>query len=154
MARPQGEAVADPGMGRTGVVAMSCSGIHCAGCGAGAAVPAVALAGLLGFTWVAEHLIEVAAVSAACGVLAVAAVVRLMRWQDRRQAAFAARGPLLITRADAAPLPPAARRELPQVVNIYFADNATAARVARQALPAAPVTFTQLPPGSYDQGTP
>jgi len=116
---------------------MSCSGIHCAGCGAGAAVPPVALAGLLGLAWVAEHLVMVAAVSAACGVLSVAAVVALMRWQDRRQAAFVARGPLFITRADAAPLPSAGRRELPQVVNIYVADTAMAARVARQALPGA-----------------
>ena len=112
---------------------MSCSGIHCAGCGAGAAVPPVALAGLLGLTWVTEHLVMVAVVSAACGVLSVAAVVALMRWQDRRQAAFAACGPLLITRADAAPLPSAARRELPPVVNNYFyvADAAMGARVIR-----------------------
>ena len=113
---------------------MSCSGLHCAGCGAGAAVPPVALAGLLGFTWVAEHLIEVAAVSLACGVLSVAAVVALMRWQDRRQAAFAASGPLLVTRAGAAPLPRARQRaELPPVINNYFyvADPAVAARVVR-----------------------
>jgi hypothetical protein len=84
---------------------------------------------------VAEHRIEVAAVSAACGALSVAAVVALMRWQDRRQAAFAARGPLLVTRPDAAPLPPAARRELPRVVSIYVADTDVAARVVRQALP-------------------
>lgn len=117
---------------------MSCSGLHCAGCGAGASVVPVALAGLLGLTWVAGHLIEVAAVSAACGVLSVAAVVWLMRWQDRRQAAFAARGPLLITRADAAPLPPARQRaELPPVINNYFyvADPAMAARVIRTAIP-------------------
>jgi hypothetical protein len=135
------------------MVAVSCSGIHCAGCGAGAAVPPVALAGLLGLTWVAGHLIEVAVVSAACGVLSVAAVVALMRWQDRRQAAFAARGPLLITRPDAAPLPPARQRELPRVVNIYVTDTEVAGRVARQALPARPVTFTQLPRGNHDQGT-
>ena len=115
---------------------MSCSGIHCAGCGGGTAAPIAALAALEGFAWVAAHLIEVAAVSAACGVLSVAAVVALMRWQDRRQAAFAARGPLLVTRPDAAPLPPARPRgELPPVVNIYIADPAVAARVARQALP-------------------
>jgi hypothetical protein len=120
---------------------MSCSGIHCAGCGGGASVPVIALLALEGFTWVAAHVIEVAAVSAACGVLSVAAVVWLMRWQDRRQAAFAARGPLLVTRADAAPLPPARQRaELPPVVNnnyFYVADPAVAARVIRQALPGA-----------------
>jgi hypothetical protein len=117
---------------------MSCSGIHCAGCGAGASVPPVALAGLLGLAWVAEHLIEAAAIAAACGGLAVAAVVQLMRWQDRRQAAFAARGTLLVTRMAVAPLPPPGRRELPPVVSNYFyvADPGCAARVIRQALPA------------------
>jgi hypothetical protein len=115
---------------------MSCSGLHCAGCGGGVGVPLVALMTLEGAAWVAAHVIEVAVVSAACGVLAVAVVVRLMRWQDRRQAAFAARGPLLVTRADAAPLPPPAGRERLQVVNIYVADPVVAARVARQALPA------------------
>jgi hypothetical protein len=117
---------------------MSCSGLHCAGCGGGAGVPLVALAALEGFTWVAAHVIEVAAVSLACGVLSVAAVVALMRWQDRRQAAFAARGPLLVTRAGAAPLPPARQRAaLPPVVNNYFyvADPAMAARVIRTAIP-------------------
>jgi hypothetical protein len=118
---------------------MSCSGLHCAGCGGGAGLPVIALLALEGAAWVAAHVIEVAVTSAACSVLSVAAVVALMRWQDRRQAAFAARGPLLITRADAAPLPPARRRAgLPPVVNNYFyvADPAVAARVARQALPA------------------
>jgi hypothetical protein len=45
---------------------------------------------------------------------------------------------LLITRPDAAPLPPAARRaELPPVINNYFyvTDPAAVARVARRALP-------------------
>ena len=54
--------------------------------------------------WVAEHLVEVAAVSAACGALAVAAVVALMRWADRRDARRAALGPLMVTRAAATAL--------------------------------------------------
>ena len=119
---------------------MSCSGIHCAGCGGGASLPVIALIALEGAAWVAAHVIEVAVVASACGALSVAAVAALMRWQDRRQAAFAARGTLLVTRADAVPLPPPARRELPPVVNIYVADTGTAARVIRQALP---VTNTQ-----------
>lgn len=124
---------------------MSCSGLHCQGCAAGSAAPVIALLALEGFTWVAAHVIEVAATSAACGVLSVAAVVWLMRWQDRRQAAHAARGTLMVTRIDAAPLPRPARREPPPVVNIYVADQAVAARVIRQA-----VTNTQLPPGGQD----
>ena len=111
---------------------MSCSGLHCAGCGGGGAVPVVALAALEGFTWVAAHVIEVATVSAACAVLAVAAVAALIRAQERREAARAARGPLLITRPNAAPLPPARRAGLPPVVNyFYVADPAVAARVIR-----------------------
>jgi hypothetical protein len=119
------------------MVAVNCSGIHCAGCGGGAAFPVVVLAALEGFAWVAAHVIEVAAVSLACAVLAVAAVAALIRRQERRAAAHAARGPLLITRPDAAPLPPARRGGLPPVVNNYFyvADPAVAARVIRTALP-------------------
>ena len=69
---------------------MSCPGLHCSGCAAGVSVPPVALAATLGLAWVAEHLIEVAMVSAACGILSVAAVVALMRWTARREAAFGA----------------------------------------------------------------
>jgi hypothetical protein len=121
------------------MVAMSCNGIHCAGCGAGAAVPPAVLAAALGAAWVIEHLIEVAAVSAACAALAVYAVVALTRAQERREAEHAARGPLLITRPGAAPLPPARQRaELPPpVVSNYFyvADPVVAARVIRTAIP-------------------
>jgi hypothetical protein len=69
-------------------------------------VPAVPLVAFFGLAWVAEHIIEVAIVSGVCGVLAVAAVVALMRWQDRRQAA---RGPLMTYRAEPAGIsrPPA-----------------------------------------------
>ena len=118
---------------------MSCSGLHCAGCGGGAVAPVLVLAALEGFTWVAAHVIEVAAVSGACGVAALAVMVALVRRGDRRDARQLAGGTLLITRPDAAPLPPARRRaELPPpVVNNYFyvADPAVAARVIRQALP-------------------
>ena len=63
---------------------MSCPGLHCAGCAGGAAVPVVPLIAAFGLAWVAEHIVEVAIVSAACGALAVAAVIALMRWADRR----------------------------------------------------------------------
>jgi len=46
-------------------------------------VPVVPLAAVFGLAWVAEHLVEVIAVSAACGILAVAVMVALMRWADR-----------------------------------------------------------------------
>jgi len=117
---------------------MSCSGLHCAGCAGGGTVPVVILAALEGFAWVAAHIIEVAVVSAACGVLAFAAVVALVRRGDRRDARQLARGTLFVTRPDAAPLPPPARRELPPVINNYFyvAAPVAPARVIRQALPA------------------
>ena len=77
---------------------MSCPGLHCAGCAGGASVPVVPLLAVYGLAWVAEHIIEVAIVSASCGVLAVAAVVALMRWADRRDARHAARYRLLVNR--------------------------------------------------------
>ena len=123
---------------------MSCPGAgHCAGCGTGASVPVVALLALEGFAWVAGHIIEMAALSVACAALAVYAVVRLARAQERREAARAARGTLLVTRPDAAPLPPARRRgELPPAVSNYFyvADPAVAARVIRTAIPGPAIT--------------
>jgi hypothetical protein len=65
---------------------MSCSGLHCGGCAGGAAVPVVPLLAVYGVAWVAEHVVEVLATSAVCGALAVAAVIWLMRWSDRRDA--------------------------------------------------------------------
>lgn len=128
---------------------MSCSGIHCAGCGAGGALPAVALLALEGGAWLAAHVIEVAAVSAVCAVLAVAAVQALMRRQERREAVHAARGPLLITRPGAAPLPQArrgARPAIEQHVHYHFGDEEVAARILRRAaVPQAP-TRKELAP--------
>lgn len=63
---------------------MSCSGLHCGGCAGGAAVPVVPLLAVYGAAWVAEHIIEVAIVCGVSGALAVAAVVWIMRWTDRR----------------------------------------------------------------------
>lgn len=114
---------------------MSCPGLHCAGCGAGAGVPPAALAAAFGLAWVAEHLIEVAVVSAACGALAVAAVVALARWQERREARYAAaRG--IRSRADA--IAPAAPRAVAGArpaaienhyhVHHHYADGREAAR--------------------------
>ena len=66
---------------------MSCSGLHCAGCGGGGGGAAVVvLAAVEGVEWIAAHLVEVIAVSATCGALAVAAMVALMKWADRRDA--------------------------------------------------------------------
>ena len=77
---------------------MACSGLHCAGCAGGAAVPVVPLAAVFGLAWITEHIVEVAIVSATCGVLAVAAVVALTRWADRRDDRRAAEWRLLHTR--------------------------------------------------------
>jgi len=105
-------------------------------------VPAFALLALEGGTWLAAHVIEVAVVSAACAALAFAAVQALMRRQERREAAHAARGPLLVTRADAAPLPQARQgtpRAIEQHNHFHFGDEEVAVRVLRKALaPQAP----------------
>lgn len=107
---------------------MACDGLHCAGCAGGMAVPPIAFVYAYGAAWLAEHLAEVAITSAVCGALAVAAVVALMRWQDRRQARFAAQAsiwtarevPLSGTRVPD-PLPAAGRRELePRAVHLHF----------------------------------
>jgi len=63
---------------------VSCSGLHCAGCGGGSAAPVLAFAVFCGADWVVTHIVEVAITSAVCGALAVTAVVALMRWADRR----------------------------------------------------------------------
>jgi len=125
---------------------MACSGLHCGGCAGGMAVPVVPLVAFLGLAWVAEHLIEVAVVSASCGVLAVAAVVALMRWADRRDARLAARGPLMVTREPSTPAltatvtPQVAQgTPAPAITNNYYIriDPAgrEAARIIRQAIP-------------------
>ena len=85
-------------MGRKGVVAVSCSGLHCAGCGGGSAAPVLAFAAFCGADWVVTHLAEVLVTSAACGALAAAAVVALMRWAERRDARHAIERPLLTVR--------------------------------------------------------
>ena len=64
----------------------ACPGLHCAGCGGGSAAPFLVLGGIFGAEWVIENIIAVAIVSAVCGILALAAVIALMRWADRRDA--------------------------------------------------------------------
>jgi len=84
----------------------------------------LALTALLGVDWVVTHIIEVAVVSGVCGALAVAAVVVLMRWADRRDARHA--GSLLITRAEAVPLvtarvtPPAVQAAAPAAIENHY----------------------------------
>lgn len=64
----------------------ACPGLHCAGCGGGSAAPFLILGGIFGAEWVIENIIAVAIVSAVCGILALAAVIMLMRRADRRDA--------------------------------------------------------------------
>jgi hypothetical protein len=80
-----------------------CEGLHCRGCrdgGSGKAVLAGGgiVAGVLAAEWVAAHAWEVLAVTAVCGALAVAAVVALLRWAQRRDARHAAGMPFLTVR--------------------------------------------------------
>ena len=90
---------------------MSCSGLHCAGCAGGMAVPVLPLAGVYGVVWIAEHLVEVAIVCGVSGALAVAAVIWLMRWSDRRDAARRAAWELRYIREE--PLIRTVRSDLP-----------------------------------------
>ncbi|SRR6266568_1048174 len=124
---------------------MSCSGLHCAGCAGGAAVPVVLLAEFCGLVWVADHLIEVGIVSAVCGALAVAAVVALMRRQERREARHAASQSIWTVRAEPVAAAktrdslsaPAARPELEsRALHLHFhgLPDAEQAHVIRQAL--------------------
>lgn len=115
---------------------MSCSGLHCAGCAGGAAVPVVPLAAVFGLAWVAEHLIAVALISAGSGVLSVAAVVVLGRWQDRHAAmVWAARGParaVLPPVVRASVVPPGRPAITPHVtVNIFGAASPEQAAAVR-----------------------
>lgn len=127
---------------------MKCPGLHCPGCrdGGGKVIVIVGgiAAGMLAAEWVAAHAWEVLAVTAACGALAVAAVVALMRWADRRDARHAAEHPFLVAR-DAAALTatvtPQVTQETtrPAIVNNYYIriDPASreAARIIRTAIP-------------------
>lgn len=121
---------------------MACPGLHCAACGGGAAVPVVPLAAVFGLAWVAEHLIAVALISAGSGVLSVAAVVVLGRWQDRHAAmVWAARGPARAVVPPVVRAPVAARLERPAiapppqlVVNIFGTASPEQAAAVRSLL--------------------
>jgi hypothetical protein len=120
---------------------------------AGVCVPPVAFAVAFGAARVAEHLVEIAIVSAVSGVLAVAAVVAIMRWQERRQARLAVSRPIWTARVSGTRVPiPAASAEAeistargdsgrlalgPAEVHLHFHRMARAeqAEVIRQALP-------------------
>ena len=122
-----------------------CEGLHCAGCRDGAGKAVLVGGGILAVEWVASHAWEVLAVTAACGALAVSAVVALMRWGDRREARHMAEHPLLVTRAESASVtttvtPQVSRgASVPAIENHYHihldpADR-EGARIIRTALP-------------------
>lgn len=132
---------------------MSGYGYHWSKCQGGGDAKAILaggglLAGILAVEWVAAHAWEVLAVTAACGALAVAAVVALMRWGDRRERRHAIERPFLVTRPAPATLTATVipqvtqpeRPAIPQVVNFNFygTGSTMAARVIRQAIPDRP----------------
>jgi NADH:ubiquinone oxidoreductase subunit 6 (subunit J) len=100
---------------------------------------------MLAVEWVAAHAVEVLAVTALCGAVAVAAVVALMRWGDRRERRHMSERPFLVSRtvADltATVIPQVTQgTPAPAIENHYHihldpADR-EAARLIRQALPA------------------
>ncbi len=103
-----------------------CPGLHCPGCGDGDG--AVVLYGggavvvaILAVEWIASHAWELLAVTAACGTLAVAAVVWLIRRQERREAVAAVERPYLIERDVPPAVDPAGHRAIgPSVINLNF----------------------------------
>jgi hypothetical protein len=111
-------------------------------------VPPIAFVYAYGAAWIAEHLAEVAIVSATCGALAVAAVVALMRWSERRQARHAAEHPIWTVRevpwlSDTQPskMPPAGHREFgTPAVHLHFhgAAEAGQAEIALHAINGGP----------------
>lgn len=112
---------------------MACSGLHCAGCAGGASVPPVAFAALYGIAWVAEHLVEVAIVAGTCSAVAVAAVVALLRWADRRDArnaeVWAARARPPLSSAGRPAITPAQLH-----LHFYDRNDAEQAAIIRKAL--------------------
>ena len=139
---------------------MSCSGLHCGGCAGGMVVPVVPLLALYGAAWVAEHIIEVAAVSATCGVLAVVAVVFLVRWGNRRDERQAVAWRQIRACGPTLEQPRIAQRTRPELaapaVHLHFhgLPDAEQAQIIRQALPAQPEgtgdELQRLPPGAAD----
>ena len=129
---------------------MSGYGSHWSPCnGAGDAKAILAggslLVGALAVEWVASHAVEVLAVTAACGALAVAAVVALMRWGDRRERRHMAERPFLVSRMEPATLtatviPQVSQGTQPPAIETHYhihldpADR-EAVRVIRTALP-------------------
>jgi hypothetical protein len=125
---------------------MSCPGLHCPGCSGGQTlgIAAVAVAGLAvayeTVAVVAENIIPIAAVVAACLVLSVAASMWLERLSDRRGVAWGrARG--IYSRADYIAPPRAAAglplRQPPPIVNVFnfYGDGtAPAAAIIRRAI--------------------
>jgi hypothetical protein len=103
------------------------------------------LACAIAVEWVASHAVEVLAVTTACGALAVAAVVALMRWGDRRERRHAIEHPFLTSRPGSATLtatatPQVTRGTQPPAIETHYhihldpADR-EAARIIRTALP-------------------
>lgn len=126
---------------------MNGHGFHWTACRGGGDVKVILAGGgvfaaAIAIEWVTSHAWEILAVTTACGALAVAAVVALMRWTDRRAAAF---GAALAARREqpaltATVLPQVSqpvRPAIPQAVifNFYGAGSTMAARVIRQQLP-------------------
>lgn len=120
---------------------MRCPGLHCPGCRDGGGLVLVVIgivaAAAVG-AWLAAHVWEVIAVTAACAVLAVAAAVALSRWADRRGAPRGAERPFLVAREVPAAVSPAGRPALEvRELHIHLDGLAPAAeqvQVIRRAL--------------------
>lgn len=128
---------------------MSGYGYHWSKCQGGGTNAVLAggglVVGVVAIEWVATNAVAILAVTAACGALAVAAVVALMRWGDRRERRHMAERPFLVSRPEPAILtatviPQVSQgTQAPAIENHYHihfdpADR-EAARIIRTALP-------------------
>lgn len=123
-------------------------GYHLSPCRSGGDAKAILaggglLTGMLAVEWVAAHAVEVLAVTALCGAAAVAAVVALMRWGDRRERRHMAERPFLVSRGEPATLTATVmpqvtqpeRSAIPQAVIFNFYGAGPMAARAFQAIP-------------------
>jgi hypothetical protein len=119
---------------------VKCPGLHCPGCGDGGQVLVIAAAAVVVLElaeWAFARLWWLLAVTAVAFAIALYAVWRVIRWQDRREAAWGAqRAAQLAARPVLQEVPPAARPAITGGVtlNFYNLTEAEQAMVIRRAL--------------------
>jgi hypothetical protein len=123
---------------------MKCPGLHCPGCGEGGgqvlAVAAAAVVVLELAEWMFARLWWLLAVTAAAFAIALYVVWRIMRWQERREAAWGAQRAAQLAAQPVQALPRTGRPAITGGVtlNFYNLSQAEQAEVIRKAVSDAP----------------